>query len=81
MAAVMNLGPQPTVDPQAPSAVEVHLLDRQLELAGCQLVVEPLRLLRRQQAFPSLEALTLQIQRDAEMARKDCLAWRDGTPR
>lgn len=81
MAAVMNLGPQPTVDPQAPSAVEVHLLDRQLELAGCQLVVEPLRLLRRQQAFPSLEALTLQIQRDAEMARKDCLAWRDGTSR
>jgi FAD synthase len=59
----------------------VHLLDRQLELAGCQLVVEPLRLLRRQQAFPSLEALTLQIQRDAEMARKDCLAWRDGTSR
>ena len=77
MAAVMNLGPQPTVDPQAPSAVEVHLLDRQLELAGCQLVVEPLRLLRRQQTFPSLEALTWQIQRDAEMARQDCLAWGD----
>ena len=81
MAAVMNLGPQPTVDPQAPSAVEVHLLDRQLELAGCQLVVEPLRLLRRQQAFPSLEALTLQIQRDAEVARQDCLAWRDVSSR
>jgi len=69
MAAVMNLGPQPTVDPQAPSAVEVHLLDRQLELAGCQLVVEPLRLLRRQQAFPSLEELTAQIARDADQAK------------
>ena len=69
MAAVMNLGPQPTVDPQAPSAVEVHLLDRQLELAGCQLVVEPLRLLRRQQRFPSLEALTAQIARDAGQAK------------
>jgi riboflavin kinase/FMN adenylyltransferase len=70
MAAVMNLGPQPTVDPQAPSAVEVHLLDRQLELAGCQLVVEPLRLLRRQQRFPSLEALTAQIARDAGQAKE-----------
>jgi len=69
MAAVMNLGPQPTVDPQAPSAVEVHLLDRRLELAGCQLVVEPLRLLRRQQAFPSLEELTAQIARDADQAK------------
>jgi len=73
MAAVMNLGPQPTVDPHSSSAVEVHLLDRQLELAGCQLVVEPLRLLRRQQRFPSLEALTAQIERDADQARRE---WR-----
>jgi riboflavin kinase/FMN adenylyltransferase len=73
MAAVMNLGPQPTVDPHSASAVEVHLLDRQLELAGCQLVVEPLRLLRRQQRFPSLEALTAQIGQDADQARRE---WR-----
>jgi riboflavin kinase/FMN adenylyltransferase len=50
--------------------VEVHLLDRQLELAGCQLVVEPLRLLRRQQRFPSLEALTAQIAWDAGQAKE-----------
>ena len=49
MAAVMNLGPQPTVDPTAPSAVEVHLLDRELELVGSELVVEPTALLRGQQ--------------------------------
>jgi riboflavin kinase/FMN adenylyltransferase len=73
MAAVMNLGPQPTVDPHSASAVEVHLLDRQLELAGCQLMVEPLRLLRRQQRFPSLEALTAQIEQDADQARQE---WR-----
>jgi riboflavin kinase/FMN adenylyltransferase len=69
MAAVMNLGPQPTVDPMAPSAVEVHLLDRQLELEGRELVVEPVRLLRRQRRFESLEALSEQIGRDAEQAR------------
>ncbi|WP_216901212.1 bifunctional riboflavin kinase/FAD synthetase [Synechococcus sp. CCY 9618] len=77
MAAVMNLGPQPTVDPLAPSAVEVHLLDRRLELAGARLTVQPLRLLRRQQAFASLEDLSAQIRRDADQARQDCLA-RDG---
>ncbi len=70
MAAVMNLGPQPTVDPAAPSAVEVHLLDRHLELVGRWLRVEPLALLRRQQRFAGLEALQAQIGRDADQARR-----------
>lgn len=69
LPAVMNLGPQPTVDPQAPSAVEVHLLDVDLELGGCQLQVEPLALLRRQQRFDGVEALSAQIARDAARAR------------
>lgn len=69
MAAVMNLGPQPTVDPEAPSAVEVHLLDRSLQLNGLELVVQPVRWLRSQQAFASLEALTTQIGADADQAR------------
>jgi riboflavin kinase/FMN adenylyltransferase len=68
MAAVMNLGPQPTVDPAAPSAVEVHLIDRRLELEGARLTVEPLQLLRRQCRFPDLEALVAQIGADAEQA-------------
>lgn len=72
IAAVMNLGPQPTVDPLAPSAVEVHLLERNLDLAGSRLTVEPLRLLRRQQAFGSLEALSRQIRRDADQALQEC---------
>jgi riboflavin kinase/FMN adenylyltransferase len=70
MAAVMNLGPQPTVDPLAPSAVEVHLLDREIELDGRQLLVEPVALLRRQQRFDSLEALSVQIGEDAAEARR-----------
>ncbi|MCT0218017.1 bifunctional riboflavin kinase/FAD synthetase [Synechococcus sp. CS-1329] len=69
MAAVMNLGPQPTVDPLAPSAVEVHLLDREIELVGRDLEVEPLQLLRHQQRFAGLEELSRQIGVDAAQAR------------
>ena len=70
MAAVMNLGPQPTVDPLAPSAVEVHLLDREIELGGRQLLVEPAALLRRQRRFESLDALSAQIGQDAAASRR-----------
>ena len=72
LAAVMNLGPQPTVDPDAPSAVEVHLLDVERDLVGMGLTVQPLALLRRQQRFDGLEALRQQIGRDAQQARACC---------
>jgi riboflavin kinase/FMN adenylyltransferase len=72
LPAVMNLGPQPTVDPTAPSAVEVHLLDRSLDLVGRQLRVEPLALLRCQRRFDGLEALSAQIAADAAQARRLC---------
>ena len=67
-AAVMNLGRQPTVDPEAPSAVEVHLLGVDLQLEGESLGVEPVRWLRGQQTFGSLEELSGQISRDANQA-------------
>ncbi len=69
LAAVMNLGPQPTVDPAAPSAVEVHLLDRQVDLTDGQLTVQPLERLRGQQRFDGLPDLVAQIGRDADQAR------------
>lgn len=69
LAAVMNLGPQPTVDPTSPSAVEVHLLDRSMEMEGRQLMVEPVQRLRGQQRFSGLEELSAQIGRDADQAR------------
>ena len=72
LPAVMNLGPQPTVDPMAPSAVEVHLLDRSLELVGKELGVEPIRLLRSQCTFENFEALSSQIGADAAAARELC---------
>ena len=69
LAAVMNLGPQPTVDPTSPSAVEVHLLDRSIELESRLLMVEPVQRLRGQQRFNGLEELSAQIGRDADQAR------------
>lgn len=68
LPAVMNLGPQPTVDPNAPSAVEVHLLGRRCELSGAELLVEPVALLRHQQRFDGLDALVAQIGADAAQA-------------
>ncbi len=67
-SAVMNLGPQPTVDPTAPSAVEVHLLNQEIKLNGRELIVEPVKRLRGQQKFKSLESLSTQIGLDAETA-------------
>lgn len=66
----MNLGPQPTVDPAAPSAVEVHLLDCTMSLNGLELKVEPVRFLRSQQVFQDLDHLSKQIGKDAQQARQ-----------
>ena len=76
-AAVMNLGPQPTVDPTAPSSVEVHLLDCQRQMRGELLKVEPLVWIRSQQRFENVAALSDQIGRDAELSRRICQARAD----
>ena len=68
MPAVMNLGRQPTIDPNAPSAVEVHLLGMDIQLGNEILSVEPKQWLRGQCAFDSLEALSSQIAKDAAAA-------------
>jgi riboflavin kinase/FMN adenylyltransferase len=70
MAAVMNLGRQPTVDPAAPSLPEVHLLDREVDLLGRRLVVQPLRWLRGQRRFANLQELAAQIGADVEASRR-----------
>ena len=73
LPAVMNLGPQPTVDPGSPSAVEVHLLETgvkgELDLTGACLTVEPVERLRGQIRFGSLEELSARIGADAADAR------------
>ena len=67
--AIMNLGPQPTVDPQSPSALEVHLLDQEINLKGNELIIEPVKRLRGQHRFKNLEELSSQIKLDAELAK------------
>ncbi len=68
-SAIMNLGPQPTIDPSAPSAVEVHLLNQNIDLVGEELLVEPVQKLRSQKQFESLECLSNQIELDAKSAK------------
>ncbi len=69
LLAVMNLGPQPTIDPKSPSAVEVHLLDKNIDLLGKLLRVEPVMRIRSQERFPSIEHLRNQIAIDAMKAK------------
>ena len=68
--AVMNIGPQPTIDPKLPSAVEVHLLDKELSLLGEELIIEPVERLRTQIKFKNLEDLRKQINLDALLAKE-----------
>ncbi len=68
LPAVMNLGPQPTVDPTSPSKVEVHIIDKNIELDGTQMTVEPIKILRTQKKFADLNALSNQIGKDVEIA-------------
>ena len=69
-SAVMNMGPQPTIDPNSLSAVEVHLLDQEINLIGQELIIEPVQRIRLQQKFESIEALSKHIILDALLAKE-----------
>ena len=69
-SAVMNLGPQPTIDPNSLSAVEVHLLDKEINLLGQELTIEPVQRIRLQKKFESIELLSKQISIDAKLAKE-----------
>ncbi len=66
--AVMNLGLQPTIDPSAPSATEVHLLNKEVNLEGKELIIEPVEKIRNQKKFESIQDLSDQIKLDSEKA-------------
>jgi riboflavin kinase/FMN adenylyltransferase len=68
LPGVMNIGKRPTVD-GVNTTVEVHLLDWDGNLYGQQLTVYLYHFLRSEQKFPSLAALTEQIQADCDTAR------------
>ena len=69
LPAVMNIGKRPTVD-GINTTVEVHLLDWEGNLYGQQLIVYLHHFIRSEQKFPSLVALTAQIQADCDVARE-----------
>ena len=69
-SAVMNMGPQPTIDPNSLSAVEVHLLDKEISLLGHELIIEPVQRIRLQKKFDNIEALSKQISSDAKLAKE-----------
>lgn len=68
---VANVGVRPTVDPSAAARpkVEAHLFEFDGDLYGARLRVHLIAALRPEQKFSDLEALRLQIQRDAASAR------------
>ena len=67
-AGIANAGRRPTVG-GGRVLLEVHLLDFAGDLYGQRLQVGFLERLREEQRFPSLEALTAQIERDRACAR------------
>ena len=66
----MNLGPQPTINPLLPSAVEVHLINKDIDLYDLNLSVEPLEKLRAQIQFKNIDQLSNQIKKDRDNALK-----------
>jgi len=69
--AVASLGVRPTVETgPAPVLLEVHLLDWSGDLYGKTLTVTFVHRLRDEERFDGLDALTAQIQRDADEARR-----------
>ena len=70
IASVMNLGAQPTIDPRLPSAVEVHLINKNINLYNLNLSVEPVEKLRSQIKFKNIDELSNQIKKDKDIAQR-----------
>ena len=66
----MNLGPQPTIDPLSPSAVEVHLINKNINLYDLKLRIQPIKKIRSQIKFSNLSELSKQIFKDIDMAKE-----------
>lgn len=67
-AGVANIGWRPTVGSDRPM-LEVHLLDREVDLYGQSLTVVPCARLRGEVKFDNFDALVTQIHRDLAAAR------------
>jgi riboflavin kinase/FMN adenylyltransferase len=75
--AAVNVGVRPTFDGGA-MTVEAHLLDFEADLYGQTLALDFFARLRDEVAFPNVEALTVQMQKDIAQVRNvlgDTSAW------
>jgi riboflavin kinase/FMN adenylyltransferase len=70
LPGVANVGVRPTVGGETRPILEVHLLDFDGHLYGCEVEVCFDKKLRDEQKFPSLDALKAQIYNDIEQTRK-----------
>lgn len=68
--AVANLGVRPMFPDDSGRLLEVHVLDRQVDLYGRDLTVEFARWLRPELKFASVDALIRQMHLDVEQARE-----------
>ncbi len=65
--AVVNIGVRPTFGPGA-ETIEVHLIDRSLDLRGREVRIAFVDWLREERTFAGIEELASQIKSDIEMA-------------
>ncbi|UCE32862.1 MAG: bifunctional riboflavin kinase/FAD synthetase [Burkholderiales bacterium] len=69
LPGVASLGTRPAVERGGRLLLEVHIFDLERDAYGALVEVEFLKRLRSEESYDSLEALTAQIQRDAQAAR------------
>ncbi len=67
---VMNLGQRPTFTSNGTDSLEVHILDFEADLYDQKLWVSDFIWLRDEEAFPGIDALKAQIEKDAARARE-----------
>ncbi|HUI09795.1 MAG TPA: bifunctional riboflavin kinase/FAD synthetase [Bacteroidota bacterium] len=75
---MMNIGRRPTVAPDEPRTMEVHLFDFDREIYGERVVVSFLRRLRDEKKFDSLSDLVRQLERDRDEILRTALLKKNG---
>lgn len=71
LAGIVNIGVRPTFNrPEPERTIEIHLLDFDRDIYGCEMEIEFVGKLREEQKFPTVAALKAQIARDETMARQ-----------
>jgi riboflavin kinase/FMN adenylyltransferase len=68
LPAVMNIGFRPTVDGKT-HKIEVHILDREIDLYDAHLTVDIIKFIRGEKKFNNLDELKNQIKKDVLLAK------------